>query len=78
MKILDVHCYRDGGTKLIETDEGRFWIPVSKEDIWMVTKGDPFPGDSTTQATKEEIIKLLDTMCHQASAFHWIKRHVTG
>lgn len=42
MKILDVHVYPDGGTKLIVTDQGKFWIPADKKKI--LYKRRAFPG----------------------------------
>lgn len=75
MKILDVEVYRDGGTKLIVTDHGNFWIPANRGKILRVLKGELLTSDN--EADPSEIIELLDAMCHDSTMLHWIKRHVS-
>lgn len=78
MKILDVNVYRDGGTKLIETDMGRFWIALNNK----IYKGENFPyflviPPNPPEASEEEIMLLTHALAYDASKFHWIKRHCT-
>ena len=73
MKINDVAVYKDGGTKLIETDEGTYWITcdIPKK----VFKGENyFKGEAVEIFSHEEIINLMDALCYNASDYHWIKR----
>jgi len=78
MKILDVHVYKDGGSKLIETDNGRFFIPTVRmlSHKLKVFKGDTWPDEYSQEADASEVIELLDAMCHDSQMLHWIKRHV--
>jgi hypothetical protein len=72
MTITDVHVYRDGGTKLIETDHGRYWISQD----FRVFKGDNYFKDNGSVEVTDitEIVTLLNCMSYPAERYCYIKR----
>lgn len=73
MKILDVATYRDGGTVMINTDSGRFWIPKGGQAI---LKGDSyFQGDEMPLATHGEMRQLVIALAPSFESLSYIKRH---
>lgn len=74
MEILDVHVYRDGGTVVVDTDQGKFWLPKpSNKDRW--PRKDREDG---VDASREEVISLLQALAADSSSYQWIKRNVNN
>jgi hypothetical protein len=73
MNIKDVHSYRDvEHTKLIETDQGNYWIEKSNPNIYKGTNH--FDGHSEIVTDFLEINELLHVLCLNSEAYYSIKR----
>lgn len=71
IQIEDVHFYRDGGTVLINTNQGKYWLPVNGDRIM---KGDTFAGDeSVDDETHNDLVRSAFIY---ASRFFEIRRSV--
>lgn len=75
LKILDCQMYKDGGTFLIETDKGRYWMPHDSIGIW---KGETYFRDDNTVlvSNEDEIAILIKALAHDSMKLQWIKRHI--
>lgn len=71
IKINQVTVYRDGGTVLIDTDFGKYWLPINGNRIMT---GEIFGGDlETDDETHNYLVRAAFTY---ASRFFDIKRSV--
>jgi hypothetical protein len=74
MKILDVHVYRDGGTMVIITDHGNFWIAKpGSEDRWPRKKE-----EDGEKVSPGQLLDLLEGLASDSSRFHWVKNHLNN
>lgn len=71
MTILSIHVYRDGGTILIETDKGKYWLPPDKT---VIGKGESFGG--TESAGPDIHDELVRQAFGYAARFFDVKRLV--
>lgn len=76
MKILDVQSYRDGGTIVIETDAGKYWIPPRLTQLREIRKGDNY-FDGTTEKVEgvSELFELILSLSRNAEVYHRVKRN---
>lgn len=79
MKILNVAVFRDGGTKMIETDEGRYWMPspLGKPLAFSsrLFKGcGYFEGEAVEVTDQFEVFELMHLLANYADRFFYIKR----
>ena len=75
MKIIEVATYRDGGTVMIDTDSGRFWIPIGGQ---LILKGDSYfheQRDEMPIATHGEMRQLVIALAPAFESLGYIKRH---
>ena len=74
-KILDCQMYKDGGTFMIETDRGRYWMPHHSIGIW---KGENYFKQQNVEIVdnEDEISDLMKALAHDSMKLQWIKRHV--
>ena len=76
MIIKNIATYRDGGTKLIETDQGNYFIPAKQTNV---IKGDYFKGNAVDVTDLQELGELIKELSHGCEAYHDIKRrHFTS
>lgn len=74
MKILNTHIYRDGGTIMIETDKGKYWLPHHSIGVY---KGDNyFRGVFELIDNEDEISILVKELARHSASYTWILRHV--
>lgn len=71
MTIRNIHTYRDGGTKLIETDHGNYFIPSKQTNIM---KGDYFKGNAVEVTDFSELGELIKELSNGCEVYHEIKR----
>lgn len=71
MIINDVVCFRDGGTKCIETDQGRYWLNKDLQ-VTQINKGDKITSYEVTDP--REITALLHALSRAAANFYAIQR----
>lgn len=71
MIIKSIATYRDGGTKLIETDQGNYFIPAKKTNIM---KGDYFKGNAVDVTDLQELGELIKELSNGCEVYHDIKR----
>jgi hypothetical protein len=76
MKIENVTRFRDGGTFLIETNNGKYWIPGRlHEDHLKVFKGDNFFDGSAELVTDVmELHILISMLTLDSNFYHSIKQ----
>lgn len=79
MKIINVHRYRDGGTYMIETTDGKYWIPGRMDQNHLtVFKGENyFDGTSTLVTDVKELHYLINMLALDSNFYHSIK-HAMG
>ena len=75
MKILRSDMYLDGGTILIETDEGDYSIDyrIHTNTEGKVYRGYPEDDNSNLIENQKEIIKKLKEACNEPSTDKYIK-----
>lgn len=77
MIIRNIHSYREGGTKLIETDQGNFYIPGRLDKSGLtgkVMKGDYFKGDAVEVVEYAVLHELIRELAHGHEVYSEIKR----
>lgn len=76
MKINRVDTFRDGGTIMIETDEGFFWVPNRQSPDRRIRKGDGYfnPIIENPIANIEELIALVSVLASEASILSHVRR----
>lgn len=79
MKIITIGIYKDGGTKVIETDQGKYWMPAPLGKTKMFSsrlfKGDGYFQDKAVEVTDPyEIFELMHELATAADRFFYIQR----
>lgn len=79
MKILSIATFKDGGTKLIETDQGVYWMPAPlgnpQIDYCRLFKGrEYFKGEAIQVTDNFEIFELMHLLATYADRFFYIQR----
>lgn len=81
MNIITTAVFKDGGTKMIETEEGIYWLPCDSvpklEDRRKIFKGENYYNGRAIEVTDHnEIINLLHSLCYESERYHHIKRAI--
>lgn len=77
MKVYNVHTYRDGGTVLIETNQGNYFIPgrLDNNDLTgRVLKGDYFKGEGIVVVDYNELHELISELSKGFEVYSEIKK----
>lgn len=79
MKINRVDTFRDGGTFMIETDEGFFWVPNRQSTNRLIRKGAGYfnPEIDNPVANMEELTALVAALAPEANMLGDV-RHSLG
>lgn len=74
LKVLDVNIYRDGGTIVVETNNGKYWLP---HDSIAMYKGDNyFRGVFELIDNEDEVSTIVKALARHSASYMWILRHV--
>ena len=78
MKIIKTDIYKDGGTILLETDEGNYSIDyrIGSETKGKIYKDYPLDDDSNIITNQKEILKKIKEASNKSNIDSYVKNKI--